>query len=433
MTAADPQNAADVARALRQARSLAELTRSLVSTLDLDESVDRLMRMVVPSVADWCVINLLDDAGRIERVAGHHRDPAFDEVIRRFVRLEPEVMDVDSAVWRVLRRGQPLLLPHVEAGRVREHSTGDELAAITDSMGFASAIVVPLESRRRTVGSLSLLRGPDRERYGDEDLLLATDIGRRAGLAFDNARLYGEQRHGIEVLQRSLLTELPHVPGVRLDACYVPAAQQAQVGGDWYDAFVGETGRLWLVIGDVMGHDVNAAAAMGQLRSFVRASAFASTGEPSAVAAATDRAIVGLRLGTLATSVLACIDDLAGAADGTRTLRWSCAGHPPPLLLHADGTVETLAEQGDLLLGLDPSAPRRTRTAAMPPGSTLVLFTDGLVERRGEPIETGLVRVRQALASLAGAPLDGLCDALVDRVLPGAPEDDVAVLVARVG
>jgi serine phosphatase RsbU (regulator of sigma subunit) len=234
-----------------------------------------------------------------------------------------------------------------------------------------------------------------------------------------------------ETLQRSLLTDPPQPDHLQIAVRYLPAAKQAQIGGDWYDAFVLVDGSTTLVVGDVAGHDRNAAAAMAQVRNVLRGVAHTLREPPAAVLASLDRAMRDLQVGSLATAVLARIEQTAPDAErGVRVLRWSNAGHPPPLLLDVDGAATLLTTEPDLLLGLDPSTPRADHEHPVRPGATVLLFTDGLVERRGACLDEGLEWLRATAASHADLPLEQLCDALLAELLGGL-EDDVALLAIR--
>jgi signal transduction histidine kinase len=259
------------------------------------------------------------------------------------------------------------------------------------------------------------------------------EIGRRTGIALDNARLYASQRHVATELQQSLLTDPPAVPFADIAVRYVAAARRAEVGGDWYDVFRRRGGGVVVVVGDVAGHDSRAAAAMGQLRGLLRGIGFRGTDDPSEVLRGVDEAIEELELATLATAVLAEISPPEQGADGAR-LRWSNAGHPVPVLLGPDGRARLLTPsrgKADLLLGIDPVTERTTETATLPFGSTLLLFTDGLVERRGESLDEGTARLLHLVEDEATDDLDRLCDALVAGLVPSAAADDVAIVAFR--
>jgi serine phosphatase RsbU (regulator of sigma subunit) len=217
---------------------------------------------------------------------------------------------------------------------------------------------------------------------------------------------------------------------------YEPAVEAAQVGGDWYDAFLQRQGDTMIVIGDVVGHDAAAAAAMGQVRGLLRGIA-ATTGEgPAAVLSRLDQAMDLLQIDTTATAVVARVEQTADERQrGVTRLRWSNAGHPPPMVLSSEGSVALLADlagfDADLLLGIDPAAARSETEIVLDRDATVLLYTDGLVERRGQSVDDGLRKLHDVLAELAGLTLDELCDRVLDRMLPAEPEDDVAMVAIR--
>lgn len=212
-------------------------------------------------------------------------------------------------------------------------------------------------------------------------------------------------------------------------ARYAPAAKAAQVGGDWYDAFAQEDGATVLVVGDVVGHDSVAAAVMGQLRSMLRGVAVTSGAAPARLLADLDRVLVTLRMWTNATVVVARVESGPGA-DELR-LCWSNAGHPPPLLAQPSGEV-TVLEAHDVLLGVEPDHPRSQHSVALEPGSTVFLYTDGLVEQRHRDIDESIERLRGTVAEMPAMPLAETVDGLMAGMLPDEPDDDVVVLAVRV-
>jgi serine phosphatase RsbU (regulator of sigma subunit) len=215
---------------------------------------------------------------------------------------------------------------------------------------------------------------------------------------------------------------------------YVPAAEAARVGGDWYDAFLQRDGTPVIVIGDVVGHDTAAAAAMGQLRGLLRGIAHHSGAGPAEVLRGLDEAIASMHTDTLATAVAARLESpgTGPAPCGRRTLRWANAGHPAPMVVAPDGGVSVLGGRtGDLLLGVDASAARAEPSVELTPGSTVLLYTDGLVERRDSTLDEGTDRLVAQLRELADRPLAELCDALLERLLRGTPQDDVALVAVR--
>ncbi len=186
------------------------------------------------------------------------------------------------------------------------------------------------------------------------------------------------------------------------------------------------------MIGDVVGHSVEAAAAMSQLRSAVRTLAYDHPDSPAQTLTRVDRVLTGLNFGTLATALLARIEQpTEQARAGLRTLRWSSAGHPPPVLLHADGAVEILDTAPERLLGADEPAPHTDHATTLHPGATVLLVTDGLIEHGRTGIDEGLARLTRALSEISDLPLEELCDRLLDRILTGRADDDIALVAVR--
>jgi serine phosphatase RsbU (regulator of sigma subunit) len=302
---------------------------------------------------------------------------------------------------------------------------------LLEAAGIHSFVVLPLSGQEQPVGLLSVVNGAERGEFTDEDVDLLREIAARAGQVLDRARLYRQQRDVAETLQRSLLRPPQTRDDLEISVAYVPAAEVARVGGDWYDAFNQPDGSTTLIIGDVMGHDLLAAAAMSETRTLIRTLAAQHGGDPARTLDDAERVMRLLDLDTLATVLLARIapgDDVPDRLE----LAYSSAGHPPPLLLQPDGTVEVL-DQGpvDALLGIGQQG-RHDRSRLLEPGATVVLYTDGLVERRDQAIDVGIDRLRDALAGLAGSRPDQVRDAVLARMLPERAEDDVALLVVRV-
>ncbi|MEU2202122.1 PP2C family protein-serine/threonine phosphatase [Isoptericola sp. NPDC019482] len=236
-------------------------------------------------------------------------------------------------------------------------------------------------------------------------------------------------------LQRAVLTDPPQLDDLDVVVHYQPAALERDIGGDWYDAFTTRDGATTLVIGDVVGHDLGAAVAMGQLRALVRAIAYDNSHQtPARVLERVDAAVDGLLVagaGT-ATVLVARVEQTADQrARGARTVRWSSAGHLPPVLVRADGTSEALWVDNDLVLGVVPATARRDHVVEILPGDTLVLYTDGLVEVRTEPLRQRVTRLARVLEGTHAAELDGLLSAALTGMLSETVEDDVAIVAVR--
>ncbi|MGS2614818.1 SpoIIE family protein phosphatase [Micromonospora sp. LZ34] len=407
---------------------LAGLSETLAGTLELTTALGRLGDTMVPLLADWCLVTLVGPDGTPREVFATHRDPARAADVARFAELMRTRLAPESITRAVLRTGRPVLGTDGTLGDVRRGTIGPEMPEIAARAGFASHLSVPVSDagRGRVLGCITLVNGPGRRTFDDGDLLTALDVGRRAGQAIGNSSMYGEQRHVAHVLQHSMLPALPATRDLELAARYQPAADRVEVGGDWYDAFVQPDGDLVAAIGDVAGHDIEAAATMGQLRNLVRGNAFGRPDAPGELMTHLDGVIRGLCIPTAATATLVRLrrDDPGGWS-----VSWCNAGHPAPLVVRADGTVQALAGPPEPLLGLARPVPRTTRTAGLAPGDTLLLYTDGLVERRDRSIDHGTAELLDRLAGTHGLPLAELCDLL----LAGAQsrEDDVALLAVR--
>ena len=336
----------------------------------------------------------------------------------------------DLPVAVVARTGQTVLLPTRAAGL----AWSPAMAAVYDATSRSAWATLPLRVGSELLGALVACWEQERT-FEDEDVALLEGFAAQVSQAVLRIRATQAQRAAAlsaqrmsETLQLSLLTDPPHVPGLQIAVRYQPAAQEAQIGGDWYDAFVTASGSTLVVIGDIGGHDRTAAARMGQVRNLLRGMAYDSDDSPAVLLGRLDTAMQGLGLDTLATALLARVEP---AADGYR-LRWANAGHLPPVLRTGDGRLQVLDDESDLLLGLDAGTERSERTTDLPTGSSLVLYTDGLIERRDASLDAGIERVTQAVSRLGDADAEATADAVVTAA-GSSNEDDIAVLVLRVG
>ncbi|WP_432560855.1 SpoIIE family protein phosphatase [Kineococcus sp. SYSU DK003] len=417
------------AAAAERLRLIVRVSEDLSSTLDVEEAYARLAQHLVPALGDWCLVTLVDDEGVLRDLGCSHSDPELRGLVQAYRQARLTALSPTSYLHRVWRTGRPT---GVESGateticaQLTEGSAAQDLIRQLAPEAFEC---LPVRARGRTVGLITLFHRSAADRLSSEDLLLATEVGDRAGLALDNAGLYSAQHRVAEGLQRSLLTAPVQPDHVQVVVRYRPAARAARVGGDWYDAFLTPDGATVFVIGDVMGHDIDAAAAMSQVRSLLRGIAYSTGGSPARVLSGLDAAMQGLDVGTTATAVVARLEQ-----SGDRTsLRWANAGHLDPVLVRPDGSVTRLGrESAELLLGIDPSCPRTDGLVELERGSTVVAYTDGLIERRDRPLEEGLRELHEAVAEFAGAGLDDLVDGVLRRLVPGGHEDDVALLAFR--
>ena len=418
-------------RIARRAALTASVTSDLSRTLDAEEAVAALARTLVPDLADWCVVTLADadhaDRHVLRDIGWWHRDPEALPLVREYAYHRLASLTDHAFLFEALRTTDVIVVPPDATARIQEVLRAGRAHEVVGELAPRSGAVLPLRGRGRTIGAISLFSGPGRPPLSDEELDTARDIAGRAGMALDNAYLYSRQRRVAEELQRSFLTDPPRLENLDVAVRYVPASEAARVGGDWYDVFPHPGGETVVVIGDVAGHDLQAAATMGQLRSLLRGIAVTTEPAPAHILTLVDRALAVLEQDTVATAV---VMTLRPQPDGRVTLRWSNAGHPPPMVVAADRTVTAL-DAHSLVLGMDPETRRDEHETTLEPGSTVVLYTDGLAERRDTGLRAGLDHLRTALADLAHRGVEDLSDALLLRLLPPAPEDDVAVVVVR--
>jgi PAS domain S-box-containing protein len=393
------------------------------------QALERVAEAVCPRLGDWAVVTLADPwAGRMRDVAVWHRDPTKRGLADRYIRLRLPAAGPDAPIWTALATGDPLLVDDVPTAAGGALMT-EEARALFDQLAPQSGVAQALVARGRTLGAISIYRSADRPMFDAEDVTTVREVASRVALAVDNARLYSQQRRLAEGLQRSMLTEPPETEPAEIVVRYDPAVEAAEVGGDWYDAFVQPDGATMLVIGDVVGHDTEAAAAMGQLRGLLRGIAYRDGAGPVDVLTGLDVAMQGLGIHAMATAAIVRLEQ-TGA--GTTRLRWSNAGHPPPLVLHPDGRLERLGgDRAELMLGVDAGAARTEQVTELAPGSTVLLYTDGLVEGRDRAFDEGIDLLSGAVTRLAGRPLSSLCDAVVEQVRPAELQDDVALVAVR--
>jgi serine phosphatase RsbU (regulator of sigma subunit) len=340
------------------------------------------------------------------------------------------VMSETSGARVVTATGNALVLPSIEPAHVHRALPDPSVRETLARLDASSGAIVPLTARGQALGALGVFSGAQRSPLTGGEVETLVEIGRRAGLSLQHARLFGQQRALADALQRSMLTEPPKTADSEIVVRYVPAAEGAEVGGDWYDAFLQRAGATVLAIGDVVGHDTRAAAAMGQVRGLLRGISYSSGGSPAEVLTELDRAVEGLALDTMATALVARLE--RDADSGRTLLRWASAGHPPPIVITPDGDVRVLdGKPADLLLGVAPETLREDRVELLDPGATVLLYTDGLVERRDRDIDAGTDALVALLREFAGLPLDELCDRVLERLFLPDAEDDVAVLAVR--
>ncbi len=412
-------------------RFLTEVSEIMISTLDTGESVAKLLDLVVPRLCDWATVTVVGEGGRPAEAGRAHRDPDRLVDLDRYLAGRVSGTPDDAPMIAALLSGEPVHQSTVTPEAVQGSLPTDEVREAWQRLDAGSFTVVPLRARKETFGVLAMVNAADREPHSEMEIATAVEVARRASLALDNARLYQQQVTVAETLQHSLLTPPPRPDGLQIAVRYQPASQNMYVGGDWYDAFQHD-GATLLVIGDVVGHNVDAAAAMGQVRSITRGIAFDRREEPAQLLARVDDVLTGLHIGTLATALIARLDPPVDPADeGVRALRWSSAGHLPPLLLRPGGSTEVLATTPETLLGTESRHPRSDHQVLLHPGDTVLFYTDGLVEQGRIDIDDGIDRLAALLTELGHLPVEELADGLLARIVTDSAEDDVAVIALR--
>ncbi|MFJ1807001.1 MULTISPECIES: SpoIIE family protein phosphatase [unclassified Streptomyces] len=419
----------DADRARRRFALLAEAGTRVGTTLDLRQTAEEIAQMLVPQLADSADVQLLEEViapdestaathGVVRRMAALFPDPAAPTA-----RLRPGMTSRiarGSLYERVIADGRPTNLYRSDVPALVTDPRAEELRTYLMSLG--SARLIPLVARGKVLGAVVVTRLRSREPFDEQDCVLIDELAARAALNIDNALMYTRQRAAALTLQRSLTNSaLPAVPGLELTGRYLPASEH-DVGGDWFDVITLPQNRTGLVIGDVMGHGMHAAALMGQLRTAVRALARHDI-DPARMLRSLDAVVADMGEDQMATCVYAVHDPASGGCLVAR------AGHPPPAVVTPGGALAFLDGSPGTPLGTG-GQQFRTEEVPLPPGSLLVLYTDGLIEARGRDLDQGLDRLARALRS-PGRPLAVLCDDVLAQMLPHPAQDDVAILMAR--
>ncbi|MEU6745015.1 GAF domain-containing SpoIIE family protein phosphatase [Spirillospora sp. NPDC046719] len=362
---------------------LAESGRVVTAAQDLPQALRHIGLLLTRRLADWCAVALIDEHDAVERAAVvHPPGPSAYEGA-----LPPLSSPARGPLARALRGAGPLLLTGTPPMVQGESPLDNRYAELSERLGVSSAVVAPLQAHREIVGALTVGRVLSEQPFTQDDMVLVGELVRGLALQVANMRRFTRLRNIAEHLQHSLLPTLPEIEDLRLSARYAPSAITAQVGGDWYDGFALPDGGTAVVIGDVTGSDIDATA----------------------------------------TCVYAVVH---GSGASGWELSYSSAGHLPPLLTTENGETRYLEEGGGLMLGTGFDLPRTGARTLLPAHSTVLLYTDGLIERRGEPLDRGLGRLREHAAALSRAPLEVFCDELLIR-LGSDSDDDIALIALR--
>ena len=411
---------------LRQ-RFLAEAGQLLASTLDYEQTLERVARMIVPRLADWCGIDMVDEQGNVVNVAVAHVDPAKVELAHQLQERYPPDMDAPTGVPAILRGGPAELYPEIPDELLAASAVDEEHLRIIREVGIRSGMAVPMRLGGRTLGVISFVSAESGRVFDDDDLAFAEDLALRAATAVQNARLYQAQERVAHTLQASLLPDrLPDVPGWEIHAAYQAGEREAEVGGDFYDVVAVEGGHL-IVLGDVTGKGVEAAALTALVRHSARMAARFDP-RPARVLAHVNTTLREQARLSLVTMVCALVETEPDRA----RLTVASAGHPLPLLRRAGAAPDPLGDHG-VLLGIGGEEDWTETEVPVSVGDTVLFYTDGVTETPGKGARFGEPRLYDAMARAGDAPADVLAE--IERSLrdfqAGEAVDDRAMLALR--
>ncbi|MGW7440832.1 SpoIIE family protein phosphatase [Streptomyces sp. NPDC054849] len=421
----------------RRLALLTEASARIGASLDLERTAQELADLAVPHLADAVTVDVLDSlasghepgaglaAGAALRRLG--KAPLSGSAVTQILAPLGRTLTFPAAApyTQALAARQPYLIARLDEQAVAPAARHSAKPAQLLQTGVHSFMMIPLIARGTVLGVATFYRTRTALSFGSDDVTLATELATRAGISIDNARLYHHEHETAVVLQRSMLPQ--HVtppPGIEIAHRYLAASDVNEVGGDWYDVLHLTGGRAALLIGDVMGHGIAAAAVMGRLSATVRALARLDM-TPTALLHQLEATLADLAEPMLATFLYVVCDPVTGDCTITR------AGHPPPAVVEPDGSVYLVKTPPGVPLGVG-GITFTTTEFALPGGSLLVLYTDGLIEARNRDIDERLNELTGLLTE-PQQPLDHLCDSLIAHLVPASADDDIALLAARIG
>jgi serine phosphatase RsbU (regulator of sigma subunit) len=420
----------ELAQRSRENEFLAAASAALDQTLDLEETLQRVADLAVPDLGDACMVDLLEENGTVTRVGSASSDEAAKPVLES---LQEQHIDLDSAhpIAVALRTGTVQRVDDIDRGMQESWTSDDSHRDALARWPGRAAVVVPMVARGRTLGSIALATFA--QRTFDDDLRVIRELARRAAFAVDNARLFGESSYIATKLQQSLLPpHLPEIPGVEIAARFRPAGEANDVGGDFYDIFMRSDDEWAITIGDVCGKGADAAAVTSLARHTLRATAMRGDDAPHELLQTLNRAM--LAEGPLAYQF--CTVSLAsfkvGAESTIATV--SSGGHPLPIILRADGTVQAFGEPGTLL-GVVPNPDLTSTEVELFRGDTVVFYTDGITEARTPDGMIGFPGLLSAVGSCAGCAAAEVAERIEQQLLDSQTtelRDDVALVVAQI-
>ncbi|MER5641488.1 SpoIIE family protein phosphatase [Kitasatospora sp. NPDC002227] len=415
---------------------LNEASTRIGTTLDLQRTAQELVEVVIPRFADFVTVDLLETVMDGEEPGPIPQDgPALlravavgeinsDIVMAGAADAVGEPTRSAKLYAESLRSGRSILVAEVDEAALHRIVASPDRVEPSLEAGVHSYIMVPLLARGVVLGGAEFIRTANPEPFNAADVALAEELAARAAVCIDNARLYRRERDTAVTLQRSLLPQEVHRSlGLEIAYRYLPSSVVSEVGGDWFDVVPLSGGRVALIVGDVMGHGIRAAATMGQLRTVAR-TLITMDIDPVRVMRRLDEAASAVGEGQFATCVCVVYDPL------DRSCTACSAGHLPPVVATADGTAQLLELPAGAPLGIG-GVPFESVRFSLPEDGILVLYTDGLVERRGQDLDEGLEVLRRTVADRRPT-LEQTCDAVLDTLGAHSGPDDIAVIMARV-
>jgi PAS domain S-box-containing protein len=411
---------------LRQ-RFLAEAGQLLASSLDYEQTLERVARMIVPGLADWCGIEMVDEIGESHQVAVAHVDPDKVQLAHDLRRRYPPDPDSPNGVPAILRGGPAELYSDIPEALIERAARDEEHLELIRQLGMRSGMAVPMRIAGETLGVITLVSAESGRRFDEDDLAFVEDLALRAATAVQNAHLYAAQERVAHTLQASLLPErLPELPGWETSAAYQAGERDAEVGGDFYDILPVANGYL-IMLGDVTGKGVEAAALTALVRYSARMAARFDP-RPARVLSLVNQVLREQPRLSLVTAVCALL-----ATGGDRaTVTVASAGHPLPLRRRPGEEPAILGDHG-VLLGVEGEDDWRESVMEIAPGDTLLFYTDGVTETPGEDDRFGDARLREAVARAGETPAELLAE--IEQTLrdfqSGAALDDRAMLALR--
>lgn len=390
-------------------------------SLDVTQTLNNVARLAVEAFSDICLFDLIDErSDRLFVTASAHRDPSKEEALASVSTiLYVEEYGVHPVV-QVTRTGRPFFLPHIDDEVITKHAASRQHEHYMRRFAYRSKIVVPVTAQNHLFGALTFVRTGHNTEFDEADLSFAIEIGRRAGLAVANAKQFHREQYVAETLQRSFLPRsFPRREGLQISAHYRPGSTEADIGGDWYDAFENERGEIVITIGDVTGKGIEAAQLMVLIRQAIRVAALEHD-SPAKIADLCNRLLLADSGERLASAFIGILDP------GTRILRYSSAGHAPPLLRLRTQEVQHL-ERPSPPLGAFPDATFDLHTIACPDDSILVLYTDGLIEISHD-VMRGEATLERVVKSDAVMHTANVAEFIERAIAYEAPRDDIAIL-----